>query len=68
LKTFPAQQKKYLVILEGHILKAFEFDRRYTEKEVNEILKRFNDDYASIRRDMIIFKYMTRENGIYWRI
>jgi biotin operon repressor len=68
LKTFPAQQKKYLVILEGHILKAFEWDRRYTEKEVNEILKRFNEDYASIRRDMIIFKYMTRENGIYWRI
>jgi predicted transcriptional regulator len=68
LKAFPAQQKKYLVILERHILQAFEFDRRYTEKEVNEILKRFNEDYASIRRDLIIFKYMTRENGIYWRI
>ena len=68
LKAFPAQQKKYLVILEGHILKAFELDRRYPEKEVNEILKRFNEDYASIRRDMIIFKYMTRENSIYWRI
>ena len=68
LKAFPAQQKKYLIILEGHILKAFEYDRRYTEKEVNEILKRFHEDYASIRRDMIIFKYMTRENGIYWRI
>ena len=68
LKAFPAQQKKYLIILERHILQVFEFDRRYPEKEVNEILKRFHEDYASIRRDMIIFKFMTRENGIYWRI
>jgi DNA-binding transcriptional ArsR family regulator len=68
MKAFPAQQKKYLVILEQHILPAFEFDRRYSEKELNEVLKRFNEDFASIRRDLIAFKFMARENNIYWRI
>jgi predicted transcriptional regulator len=68
MKTFPAQQKKYLVILEQYILPAFEFNRRYTEKELNEVLKRFNEDFASIRRDLIDFKFMVRENNIYWRI
>ncbi len=68
MKAFPAQQKKYLVILEQHILPAFETNRRYTEKELNEILKRFNEDYASIRRDLIDLKFMARENSIYWRI
>jgi predicted transcriptional regulator len=68
MKAFPAQRKKYLVIVQQHILKAFEFDRRYTEKEVNEILKRFHEDCASIRRDLIDFKFMARENNIYWRI
>jgi predicted transcriptional regulator len=68
MKSFPAHQKKYLVILQRHILKAFEFDRRYPEKELNEILKRFHEDYASIRRDLIDFKFMVRENNIYWRI
>jgi predicted transcriptional regulator len=68
MKSFPAHQKKYLVILQLHILKAFEFNRRYTEKELNEILKRFHEDYASIRRDLIDFKFMARENNIYWRI
>jgi predicted transcriptional regulator len=68
MKAFPAQQKKYLVILEQHILPTFEFNRRYTEKELNEMLKRFNEDFASIRRDLIDFKFMARENNIYWRI
>jgi predicted transcriptional regulator len=68
MKAFPAQQKKYLVILEQHILPTVEFNRRYTEKELNELLKRFNEDFASIRRDLIDFKFMARENNIYWRI
>lgn len=68
MKAFPAQQKKYLVILEKHILPAFESNQRYTEKELNEVLKSFNEDFASIRRDLIDFKFMARENNIYWRI
>jgi hypothetical protein len=67
VKSIPAQTKKYLAILR-YIIKAFEPDRRYPEKEVNEIIKRYNEDSASIRRHFIDFKFMARENGEYWRI
>jgi predicted transcriptional regulator len=66
-KALPAQEKKLLAVLR-HILNAFESGRRYTEKEVNEIIKPFNDDFASIRRHMIEYKFMARENSVYWRI
>lgn len=69
IKVFPAQEKKFLVLLR-HVLKSFEPGRRYTEKEVNEILLGFNADTASIRRGFIEYKMMAREGGggAYWRI
>ncbi len=67
ITAFPAQEKKFIVLLK-HTLKAFEPGRHYPEKEVNEILKRFNEDTASLRRGMIEFKLMEREGGggEYW--
>lgn len=67
LKTIPVQRKKRLVVLE-HLLKAFEMDKRYTEKEVNLIIADFHDDFATLRRELINERMMTRENGIYWRL
>lgn len=68
-KAFPAQEKKYLVLLR-HAVKSFEFDRKYTEKEVSDILIEFHDDYSKLRRDLIEYKFMGREGGgkSYWRI
>ena len=67
ITAFPAQEKKFLVLLR-HVLKAFEPGRRYSEKEVNDVLKFYNEDTASLRRAMIEFKYMNREGGggAYW--
>lgn len=67
ITAFPAQEKKFIVLLK-HALKAFEPGKRYPEKEVNEILKRYNEDTASIRRGMIEYKLMNREGGggEYW--
>jgi len=69
IKVFPAQEKKFLVLLR-YVLKSFEPGRRYSEKEVNEILLGFNEDTASIRRGFIEYKMMAREGGggAYWRI
>lgn len=69
IKAFPAQDKKFQVLLR-HVLKSFEPGRKYSEKEVNEIMLCFNDDTASLRRGMIEYKYMAREGGggAYWRI
>jgi predicted transcriptional regulator len=68
LKDFPAQQKKLEVILR-HVVEAFEQDRRYSEKEVNQTLLNFNEDTARLRRNLIEFKLMEREGGggMYWR-
>jgi predicted transcriptional regulator len=67
LKTFPTQFKKYQVILK-YIVKSFEPGIRYTEKEVNEKLSRFNEDTAQLRRDLVDYHYMAREGGgqAYW--
>jgi len=67
LKTIPGQRKKLLAILQ-YLLPEFESEKRYQEKEVNQILERFHEDYAQLRRDMIDTGLMKRENGIYWKV
>ncbi len=68
IRQFPAQRKK-MEVLVRYALKAFEPGVRYTEKQVNEILERFNEDVAYLRRSFIEMKLMAREsNGsAYWR-
>jgi len=68
LKTIPAERKKREAVLR-HIVEAFAPDVRYTEKQVNEILLRFHDDTASLRRELIGYKLMARESdgSQYWR-
>ena len=67
LKSIPRQWKKREVILR-YLADQFEFDRRYTEKEVNEILSRSHEDYASLRRYLVDSQRLAREREIYWRI
>jgi hypothetical protein len=69
IKAFPAQEKKFQVILR-HVLKAFEPGKHYKEKEVNEILVRYNDDTATLRRGMVEYQLMDRQGGggEYWRL
>ncbi|MBB3906992.1 metalloregulator ArsR/SmtB family transcription factor [Anoxybacillus rupiensis] len=64
LKHLPAQRKKKLIVLE-HMLKGLKKGEKYEEKQLNEYIKKFHDDYAAIRREFIIHNYMYRENGIY---
>ncbi|MFJ7729510.1 metalloregulator ArsR/SmtB family transcription factor [Neobacillus sp. NPDC097160] len=64
LKNYPAQRKKKLVVL-AHITKGLEFGKIYQEKEINEYLKQFHDDYATLRRELIMCQYMYRENNQY---
>jgi hypothetical protein len=60
----PAQRKKKLFVFE-HLLEGLKPGVKYEEKEINEYIKKFHDDYATIRREFIINHYMYRENGIY---
>ncbi len=69
ITAFPVQEKKYLVLLR-YVLQAFESGRQYTEKEVNEIISRYNEDTALLRRNLVDYGFMSREGGggKYWRV
>ncbi len=66
LKSIPVQRKKRLVILKK-MVESFAHNQTYTEKEVNLIIANFHDDFATLRREFINEKLMSRENGVYWR-
>ncbi|MCA1056658.1 metalloregulator ArsR/SmtB family transcription factor [Rossellomorea aquimaris] len=63
-KSIPAQQKKKLFLLE-HMVEGLKVGVKYSEKEINEYIKQFHDDFATLRREFIIHHFMFRENGIY---
>lgn len=67
LKSIPVQRKKRLIVLE-HMVQSFEMGKSYTEREVNIIIADYHDDFATLRREMINERLMSRENGIYQRI
>ena len=69
IKSFPMQEKKIRVLVR-HVLPAFTHGVRYPEKRVNEILLKFSDDSARLRRWLVEFGFMAREGGggKYWRI
>ena len=67
LKSIPSQRKKERIVLEV-IADAFEYDRVYTEREVNVIIADFFDDFCTIRRDMVAENLLDRDAGKYWRV
>jgi hypothetical protein len=67
LKEIPVGQTRQRFVLE-HLVTAFEVENKYSEREVNEKLKAFHADFATLRRYLIDHQLMARENNIYWRI
>jgi biotin operon repressor len=66
LTEIPAKRSKRLIVLERLALE-FDVGLRYAEREVNETLKRFAEDYVSLRRYLIDEGLLSREGGEYWR-
>ncbi len=66
LKSIPTQQKKLLVVL-GHLVKDFQPGVQYPESQVNQMLSRYHEDTAALRRYMVDNGLLKREKGIYWR-
>jgi predicted transcriptional regulator len=69
LKEIPASRKKRTIVLRW-LAARFEPGVRYTEREVNEILRRHHPDSATLRRELIASAHalMRRERGLYWRV
>lgn len=67
LKNLSPKEKKKIVILRK-ISGEFEINRKYSEKEVNEILMDIYDDYATVRRYLIEYGFMDRtsDGQEYW--
>lgn len=64
LRNLPAARKKRVVVLR-RLLKRFEPDRDYPEREVNDLLRLAHDDVASLRRELVDYGFMVRDRGIY---
>jgi DNA-binding transcriptional ArsR family regulator len=63
----PASRRKRWVLLKW-LARQFDDDRRYKEAEINEALQRRHWDSATLRREMIGWRMMAREGGVYWRM
>ena len=66
LTSLPKAREKRAVILD-HVAQRFDPGERYTEREVNELLKPFHDDFAMLRRYLVDEGFMERDAGEYWR-
>jgi biotin operon repressor len=66
LTMWPHQWKKREVILR-FLVEQFEMDRRYSEREVNEVIRRVHEDCATLRRELVETKRMARDHDVYWR-
>jgi hypothetical protein len=67
LVSFPAAQSKRRIILE-HVVSVFEPGVRYSEREVNAILRAWHADHVTLRRYLVDADLMNRDQGFYWRI
>ena len=59
LKLFSPKEKKKIVILR-RIAREFIPGRDYSEREVNELLKAIYPDFATLRRALIDYRFLTR--------
>jgi len=67
LQSIPAVRSKRLVLLDW-LAQDFEPGRRYSERQVNDLLRLRHEDTAYLRRALVDEGFMDRSGGRYWRI
>jgi hypothetical protein len=69
IRQIPNQPAKLQAVL-NYLVQAFAPSTDYAEKEVNQILRRFHEDTASLRRALVDANMLARESdgSRYWRI
>ena len=67
IETIPSKEKRKIILLQ-QIVKRFEQTKRYSEKEINEVLKGVHEDYVSLRRYLIEYGFFDRnkDGSEYW--
>ncbi len=68
IRQIPAPPKLQIIL--NYLIQFFEFNTNYTEKEVNVILRRVDEDTAGLRRDLVDAKMLARisDGSRYWRV
>ncbi|AET60474.1 MULTISPECIES: metalloregulator ArsR/SmtB family transcription factor [Paenibacillus] len=64
LRQIPSQYKKKLIVLQL-LAEKLEPGRVYPERELNEWIKQYHEDFATIRRELIMHQFMYREREMY---
>jgi len=64
LRSIPAQRRKKEIVFE-ELLRRMPRRREYPEPELNRFIEAFHPDFCTIRRELIMGKYMEREGGVY---
>jgi len=65
--VFPSKERKKYILL-AFFISLFKIDKVYTEKQVNEIIKKVYPDFATIRRYLVDYKMLNRTKDCkqYW--
>jgi hypothetical protein len=66
LTQIPSQRARRRVVLD-RLAQEFNVGSRYSERQVNAILRRFHEDVASLRRFLVDEGFLDRASGEYWR-
>ncbi len=66
LAQIPVRRAKRLLLLDC-VAQSFEPGRRYSEAEVNAVLRALHDDHAALRRYLVDEDFLSRQDGHYWR-
>jgi hypothetical protein len=67
LTQIPTQLSKRRVVLD-RLAQEFDVGQRYSERQVNAILRRFHPDVAALRRYLVDEEFLDRAAGVYWRV
>ncbi len=67
LRALPVKRKKRLMVLRVFAL-LFDKDAKYPEKAVNALIGEVFPDFCTIRRELVDFGFMARDQAGYWRL
>jgi hypothetical protein len=67
ITAMPVKRAKRLVLLD-HVAQLFDIGVRYSEQDVNRVLRTMFEDYVALRRYLVDEGFLERANGEYWRI
>ncbi|KUG57487.1 hypothetical protein AVL62_13345 [Serinicoccus chungangensis] len=64
LRSIPTRRRPRAAVL-MHLLLRFERGREYAEREVNALLATAHEDVASLRRELVDYRWLQRADGVY---